>query len=117
MVIDDGDSGITQVVRGADLLEPTARQIALYRLLGWREPSWLHLPLALQCGGLKLSKQNHAPALPVGKESEQLWLALNFLGQAPDPALRHAPTTELLAWAIGHWRPSTIPTQPREVEQ
>ena len=117
VVIDDGDSGITQVVRGADLLEPTARQIALYRLLGWREPSWLHLPLALQCGGLKLSKQNHAPALPVGKESEQLWLALNFLGQAPDPALRHAPTTELLAWAIGHWRPSTIPTQAREVEQ
>ena len=95
----------------------TARQIALYRLLGWREPSWLHLPLALQCGGLKLSKQNHAPALPVGKESEQLWLALNFLGQAPDPALRHAPTTELLAWAIGHWQPSTIPTQAREVEQ
>ncbi|MBP8172674.1 MAG: tRNA glutamyl-Q(34) synthetase GluQRS [Aeromonadaceae bacterium] len=115
VVIDDADSGVTQVVRGADLLEPTVRQIALYRLLQRPEPTWLHLPLALQAGGLKLSKQNHAPALPVGQEQALLWQALDFLGQAPDPALRQATLPELLSWAIDHWQRLNIPTQAREV--
>lgn len=108
VVIDDADSGVTQVVRGADLIEPTVRQIALYRLLGRPEPSWLHLPLAVQKAGFKLSKQNHAPALLPGAEARQLWQALQFLGQEP-PAELQGDRDLLLHWAIAHWQQHKIP--------
>ena len=111
VVIDDADSGITQVVRGADLIEPTVRQIALYRLLGAVEPGWLHLPLALQANGLKLSKQNHAPALSGAAVSRTLCQALSFLGQQPPAELIGAAPALLLEWAGSHWRPDKIPTQ------
>lgn len=109
VVIDDADSGITEVVRGADLIEPTVRQIALYRLLGRNEPSWLHLPLALQADGRKLSKQNHAPALSQRQISQTLWQALFFLGQQPPPELACAQRDELLMWATNHWTTQHIP--------
>ncbi len=64
MVVDDHFQGITEIVRGADLIEPTVRQISLYQHFGWQAPDYLHLPLALNGDGNKLSKQNHAPALP-----------------------------------------------------
>lgn len=62
VVVDDAAMGVTEVVRGADLIAPTVRQLALYRQLGYKEPDYVHLPLALSPAGLKLSKQNHAPA-------------------------------------------------------
>ena len=108
VVVDDADSRVTQVVRGADLIEPTVRQIALYRLLGQPEPSWLHLPLAVQKTGFKLSIQNHAPALLPGAESRQIWQALQFLGQEP-PAELQGDRDLLLQWAIGHWQQHKIP--------
>ncbi|MBL1378979.1 tRNA glutamyl-Q(34) synthetase GluQRS [Zobellella iuensis] len=111
VVIDDRDAGVTEVVRGADLLEPTVRQIALYRLLGAPEPGWLHLPLAVRAGH-KLSKQNHAPALAVRQAGQLLWLALDFLGQQPPPALQQADCGELLAWAQQHWRLELVPKGP-----
>ncbi|MGL4206927.1 MAG: tRNA glutamyl-Q(34) synthetase GluQRS [Aeromonadaceae bacterium] len=113
VVVDDADSGVTQVVRGADLIEPTVRQIALYRLLGQPEPSWLHLPLAVQKAGFKLSKQNHAPALIPGAESLQLWQALAFLGQEPPEELQ-GDRDLLLNWATTHWQQHKIP-QPLEI--
>ncbi|MBD3719739.1 tRNA glutamyl-Q(34) synthetase GluQRS [Klebsiella pneumoniae] len=64
VVVDDHFQGITEIVRGADLIEPTVRQISLYQHFGWQAPDYLHLPLALNGDGNKLSKQNHAPALP-----------------------------------------------------
>ena len=99
------------MVRGADLIEPTVRQIALYRLLGAVEPGWLHLPLALQANGLKLSKQNHAPALSGAAVSRTLCQALSFLGQQPPAELIGAAPALLLEWAGSHWRPDKIPTQ------
>lgn len=109
VVVDDHFQGVTEIVRGADLILPTVRQIALYRQLGWREPRYLHLPLALNGTGDKLSKQNHAPALPEGNPVPTLAKALAFLGQPLPVGWEYASTDELLAWAIDSWSLSTIP--------
>ena len=61
VVVDDHFQGVTEIVRGADLVEPTVRQIALYHQFGWTAPDYIHLPLAVNERGDKLSKQNHAP--------------------------------------------------------
>lgn len=112
VVIDDRDAGITEVVRGADLLEPTVRQIALYRLLQAPEPGWLHLPLAVTAGH-KLSKQNHAPAVNARRAGVLLWRALDFLGQQPPHALQGADAATVLAWGQANWSLSRIPAQPK----
>src|SRR5690606_36251853 len=82
VVIDDADQGITDVVRGADLLDSTARQRVLQRLLGVPLPATLHVPLALDPHGRKLSKQNHAPALDLNDPVRTLNAAWTFLGFA-----------------------------------
>jgi glutamyl-Q tRNA(Asp) synthetase len=85
VVVDDAAQGIDQVVRGADLLDSTPRQILLQRLLGLPQPAYAHLPLALGSDGRKLSK--HESALPVDARDPlpSLRAALRFLGQAePD---------------------------------
>lgn len=109
VVLDDAAAGITEVVRGADLLEPTGRQISLYETLQAPIPSWLHLPLALVAGN-KLSKQNHAPALDLSQAGRQLCQALIFLGQAPPAALMQAPVNEILDWAVSHWQLTQVPS-------
>lgn len=108
VVLDDAAAGITEVVRGADLLEPTGRQISLYQTLKAPIPSWLHLPLA-NVAGNKLSKQNHAPALDLNQAGRQLCQALVFLGQAPPAALAQGSVDEVLDWAIRHWQLSQVP--------
>lgn len=110
VVIDDADCGITEVVRGADLLEPTVRQITLYQQLGWPVPAWLHLPLALQQNGLKLSKQNHAPAIDELPVVATLCQALLFLGQTLPDDTADMSAESLLRWAVEHWQLSSIPT-------
>lgn len=110
VVIDDADCGVTEVVRGADLLEPTARQITLYQQLGWPVPDWLHLPLALQENGLKLSKQNHAPAIDELPVVKTLCQALLFLGQPLPEDTADMTAESLLRWAVEHWQLSSIPT-------
>jgi len=112
VVIDDAFSGITDVVRGRDLLDNTARQCYLYDVLGLPRPRYLHLPLAVADNGQKLSKQNHAPALQLNKAADNLWQALVFLQHPPPPSLQAAPVHELLEWAIAHWNPHRLPTQP-----
>ncbi|GGI70773.1 tRNA glutamyl-Q(34) synthetase GluQRS [Shewanella gelidii] len=81
VVLDDHQQGITEIVRGCDLLEASCRQISLYQLFGYSIPEFIHLPLACTKPGLKLSKQNHADA--VAQLSPQIALnqALTFLGQ------------------------------------
>lgn len=89
-VIDDAHQGITEVVRGCDLLDSTPRQILLQRLLGLPTPAYLHLPLAVDGAGRKLSKSTDAPAIDTHDPRTTLVCALRFLSQdvpgAPDVA-------------------------------
>lgn len=109
VTVDDHDQGITQVIRGADLIEPTVRQIALYQQLDWQEPSYLHLPLALNRDGTKLSKQNHAPSLPQGDPKPALLLALRCLGQPATEDWRDLSIEQLISTAIARWDRKNIP--------
>ncbi len=106
VVVDDAAQGITDVVRGADLLWSTPRQIALQDWLGYRTPSYLHVPIAANRGGEKLSKQTHAPAIRPDDSRDALRAALEFLGQAP--AGGDSPE-EILAHAAASWNAGLIP--------
>jgi glutamyl-Q tRNA(Asp) synthetase len=97
VVVDDAEQGITDVVRGADLLDSTARQIHLQRLLGLPTPRYVHVPVAVDAAGEKLSKQTGAqPVLPC---ETSLRAALRFLAQ---------PDAGSLAEAVSNWDPALI---------
>ena len=104
VVVDDGFQGITDVVRGADLLLSTPRQLLLQELLGLPGPRYLHLPVAVNGAGEKLSKQTHARPLEGQEAGPALWQALTFLRQEPPEALRAASIEEIWSWAVPHWR-------------
>jgi glutamyl-Q tRNA(Asp) synthetase len=109
VVVDDAFQGITHVVRGADLLWNTPRQIVLQTLLGLPTPGYAHVPLITNTAGQKLSKQTLAPALPVHGRGEVLAQALAALGHPPPAELSGAAPDELLAWARMHWRIENVP--------
>lgn len=109
VVVDDHFQGVTEIVRGADLIEPTVRQISLYRHFGWQAPSYVHLPLALNEQGNKLSKQNHAPALPEGDPRPIIIRALQFLNQHVTKGWQDLCTEELLKRAVANWSLSRVP--------
>ena len=106
VVVDDADQGVTDVVRGADLLDSTARQIWLQRLLGYPTPRYLHLPAALNAGGEKLSKQTGAAPIDAARPLRELGRALAFLGQ---PVPDGATAAQLLQRALERWDVSLIP--------
>jgi glutamyl-Q tRNA(Asp) synthetase len=108
VVVDDDAQGVTDVVRGADLLASTARQIVLQRALGLPSVTYMHLPIAVSESGLKLSKSEDAPALSRSSESTQVVAALAFLRQAPPAGLDRAPLGEVWQWAAAHWQPQRI---------
>lgn len=110
-VLDDYQQGITEIVRGADLLPVTAKQISLYRLFDWQPPSYCHLPLVLDVNGNKLSKQNHAKPIALNDNKSLTAKALLFLGQTLPDNWQDATQIELLAWAINHWDTNCIPKQ------
>jgi glutamyl-Q tRNA(Asp) synthetase len=109
VVVDDAWQGITEVVRGADLLDSTPRQIQLQRLLGLPTPRYAHLPIAANVQGQKLSKQNGARAIAEDRPARTLHACLEFLGQRPDPRLQHATPAEVLQWGIAHWNLAEVP--------
>lgn len=109
VVVDDHFQGVTEIVRGADLIEPTVRQISLYNVFGWDVPDYIHLPLALNAQGNKLSKQNHAPALPNGDPRPVLIDALRFLNQNVTSEWQDLRLDELLKAAIDNWVLSAVP--------
>ncbi len=109
VVVDDAEQGITEVVRGADLLASTARQIHLQGLLNVPTPSYLHLPAAVNAAGEKLSKQTFAPALPRAEPVAMLWRALDFLGQSPLPEWRAAGVAEFWQAALSVWDEQQVP--------
>ena len=100
VVVDDAAQGVTDVVRGADLIGSTARQIFLQRLLGLPTPRYLHVPVAVNAAGEKLSKQTGAEPLDLSRPEHELRRALAFLGQPGD-----------LAQARRTWTPALIPAQ------
>ncbi|MCL1122990.1 tRNA glutamyl-Q(34) synthetase GluQRS [Shewanella surugensis] len=109
VVIDDAFQQITEVVRGSDLLLPTGRQINLFQLLGKTPPHWLHLPLACEEKGKKLSKQNHATAIDIHQPQISINQALCFLGQ--ETVTVETDTRLMLAQAIAQFKLDNIPTQ------
>ncbi|HEX6734222.1 MAG TPA: tRNA glutamyl-Q(34) synthetase GluQRS [Azonexus sp.] len=111
VVVDDASQGITDIVRGADLLASTPRQIWLQQCLGYPQPRYAHLPVAANAAGEKLSKQTLAPALESGRAAAELVRALAFLGQAVPADLARAQPADVWAWAREHWRFAAIPRQ------
>lgn len=109
VVVDDAFQGITHIVRGADLLDSTPRQIWLQHCLGYEQPVYAHLPVATNEAGEKLSKQTKAPALDRDHAVGNLVEALAFLGQNPPPELRGAGVSGVWDWARAHWDFGRIP--------
>lgn len=107
-VVDDAWQGVTHVVRGADLLMSTPRQIWLQRCLGLPTPHYLHLPVAVDPGGHKLSKQTGAPPVDDTRANATLWDALVFLDHAPPADLRNDSPHALVHWAIAHWNDAAL---------
>lgn len=114
VVLDDIDQGVTEVVRGADLIEPTGRQISLYQMLDKEPVSYLHLPLALDNNGQKLSKQNHATAIDNNNPKPALLDAMHFLGFELTDDIRAAKLDEIITWGVQNWSMNQLPT-PTEI--
>ncbi|MGF1696682.1 tRNA glutamyl-Q(34) synthetase GluQRS [Vibrio lamellibrachiae] len=109
VVLDDIDQEVTEVVRGADLIEPTGRQINLYHAMKKPEVSYVHLPLALDDNGNKLSKQNHAPALNNEEPIKTLLAAMTFLGFDIDTHIACAKLDEIITWGCQNWSLQQLP--------
>ena len=110
VALDDAEQGMTEVVRGSDLLDSTPRQIFVQQLLGFTAPQYAHLPVAIDpATGHKLSKQTMAPALNNKQAVQNLWQALEFLGQQPPVVLRQSSVEEFWSWAIPQWQFNKIP--------
>jgi glutamyl-Q tRNA(Asp) synthetase len=99
VVVDDAAQGITDVVRGQDLADNTARQIVLQRALGLPTPQYLHTPLVLGADGEKLSKQNGAVALDLSDPLKALGQAAQVLGLPAQPAPHNFLTQAQASWA------------------
>lgn len=116
VVVDDAAQRITQVVRGADLLDNTPRQLLLFRLLGAKAPRYAHVPVLTDRTGQKLSKQTRATAVNAATPSDNLRLILALLGHDPPNDLRRSESTQLLQWATAQWDLSRIPRRATHSE-
>ncbi len=110
VAVDDADQGITQIIRGADLLASTPRQIFLQQLLGFAWPRYGHLPVVTNPAGEKLSKQTLAQAIEVKNATNLLFNALCFLGQNPPAELQRSSQKPLWDWAFRHWSGANVPS-------
>lgn len=109
VVADDAEQGIDHVVRGADLIHSTARQIFLQRLLGYPTPAYAHLPVALDAAGMKLSKQTRAQPVDAREPAAALFAAARFLGQNPPEGLCRSTSADFWPWAFANWRLNQAP--------
>jgi len=108
VVVDDAAQGITDVVRGADLLYSTPRQIYLQQLLGLTTPAYMHQPVAVNAQGQKLSKQTLAQPVENNNAVATFFDVLVFLRQIPPAELQHGTVEQLLEWAIANWQPNSL---------
>lgn len=108
VVVDDADQGVTDVVRGADLLPSTPWQILLQRALDLATPRYGHLPLIVEPDGAKLAKSRRSAPVDPRRATEQLIEALKLLRQAPPAELWSAKPADVLAWAVNHWNTSNL---------
>ena len=111
VVVDDAAQGITHIVRGADLLDSTPRQIYLQKQLAYLTPQYAHVPVASNLAGEKLSKQTLAKPIAENHANHLIFDALDFLGQHPDANLKNASQSEIWRWAISHWDIRKVPKQ------
>lgn len=109
VVVDDAEQNISHVVRGADLLDSTPRQIFLQQLLGYPTPRYLHLPVVTNALGEKLSKQTNAAPIDLSNALMQLVSALRFLGQKPPVEIIEGNISSLWQWAKENWQAEQIP--------
>lgn len=109
VTVDDALQSISEIVRGADLLDSTPRQIHLQRCLGLPTPAYAHLPVAVDAEGQKLSKQTFARPVGDRDPGDVLFDVLEFLGQRPIPELRGAAPDEILPRAVSDWRLDAVP--------
>jgi glutamyl-Q tRNA(Asp) synthetase len=108
VVVDDADAGVTDVVRGADLLGSSPWQRVLQRALGLPHPTLCHLPLITAATGQKLSKSRSAVSLDPRRAPDWLLLALGLLHQHPPPELSGQPVPQIIEWAVAHWNPESL---------
>ncbi|MFV3406849.1 tRNA glutamyl-Q(34) synthetase GluQRS [Pseudomonas sp. NY15463] len=111
VVLDDAWQGVTDIVRGADLLDNTPRQLYLQELLGFSQPRYLHIPLITQPDGHKLGKSYRSPPLEADQATPLLLRALRALGQTTEAQLQSASPAEVLAVARQRWQPERIARQ------
>ena len=107
-VIDERAQGITEVVRGVDLMGSTFQQRCIQGAMGLAPPACRHLPVLVDRQGRKLSKQNHAPAVEVPHAAANLCACLSLLNQWPPRELVHERPAEILRWASTHWRAARL---------
>jgi glutamyl-Q tRNA(Asp) synthetase len=104
VVVDDELEGITEVVRGIDIMDSTARQIWLQKLLGYRSPDYIHIPVVTHPDGDKLSKLTGAPGIPLNRVRPMLVAALHALQQRPPSDLIESSLNDIWQWAIQNWK-------------
>ena len=108
VVIDDYEQHVTHVVRGADLLDSTPKQIYLQQQLGLPRPNYMHVPLITDHHGNKLSKQTFAQAVDQSNPRHVLFKLLELLQQSPPAELADCSLTEMLDWGVTHWKPASL---------
>ncbi|MFT4563648.1 MAG: glutamyl-Q tRNA(Asp) synthetase [Gammaproteobacteria bacterium] len=113
VVVDDATEGVTEVVRGVDLLESTSRHLFLQGVLGYKSPNYAHIPVVLDEFGSKLSKQTFATAIDESRPSSVLLNALVFLDHNPLPELSDGTPQEILDWAVRNWQIGLVAKQSK----
>ncbi len=108
-VIDDASQNITEVVRGLDLLESTPRQVYLQKQLGLLTPRYLHLPVAIDNSGKKISKSDNAQTITANNNTNTLFNALTFLELNPPKQLLQTDVESVLSWGVTNWNITKLP--------
>jgi glutamyl-Q tRNA(Asp) synthetase len=109
VVVDDAAQQVTHIVRGADLLDNTPRQMYMQRVLGLQSPSYAHVPVLTEPNGAKLAKSARSLRADASAATQHMVAILKLLGLPMPRELTDAPIHDMVAWAVGHWRIAAVP--------